>query len=662
MKAPRDSDYAQPIGGTRNVSADLTLYSLNPLNNKFVFASVKQTGFVSHEEENDAEIKTRSEQMAEILLALGINKRSSSLTHLPPFQERSKVEFWNDPNNEAQSKRVAAFYRQVLYNVAAVWCGDAAAQSSLDFTLNTTNNEETSTTSKDEIKSNILTVFASTKLTNKTSLEHRTARALLCASYTRNDLSENLAHFSNYTFKQSRKDFKALCSIGKVKLKRITRKRYSKQAIDEVLAYIWSDDNVSFLSWGAKTVCVDGQPEVFPLVNRKKLVSQMYSDYRANKSINFYLSKCSFRRIAVKITHKDPITKTAVDYVTVGLIYENFDLLKRLAEDFFQCDGERRLFLLELEVARCYVKYNFDQTLSLSENENMCSAHNIDHGLGSTNFSNSVTCSHCKHLFYVVDHLKEKIQASIPHNQSALDAVDACKERIQLYMGHRVRVVNQKRHIEKELEGMRIDYEERHLQERLEEMRVECEEGKEVTKILMTADFKMKQTSKYPKESTLQFYAKKGMTVHGVMAQRWRRQQNEDGKWYSFLEKVYIDVVVENDTKQDKLMVFSILEAAVIEIKKLWPAVKDIVVLTDNAGCYQNTSLLLLLPYTSLAHGVKISAILHTDTQDGKSQLDAHFGRFQHLIDRHVAEGTFNSYFVLHSFFNKNKNFLLLYR
>ena len=331
MKSPRDSDYAQSIGGTQNVSADFTLYSLNPLTNKFVFASVKQTGFVSHEEENDAEFKTRSEQMADILLALGINKRPSFLTHLPPFQERSKVEFWNDPNNEAQSKRVAAFYRQVLCNVAAVWCGDAAAQSSLDFTLDTTDNDETSSTKKDEMKSNILTVFASTKLTNKTSLEHRTTRALLCASYTRDDLSQNLAHFSKDTFKQSRKYFKALCSIGKVKLKRIRRKRYNKQAIDEVLAHIWSDDNVSFLSWGTKTVYVDGQPEVFPLVNRKKLVSQMYSDYRTNKSINFYLSKSSFRRIAVKITHKDPITKTAVDYVTVGLIYENFDLLKRLA-------------------------------------------------------------------------------------------------------------------------------------------------------------------------------------------------------------------------------------------------------------------------------------------------------------------------------------------
>ena len=83
----------------------------------------------------------------------------------------------------------------------------------------------------------------------------------------------------------------------------------------------------------------------------------------------------------------------------------------------------------------------------------------------------------------------------------------------------------------------------------------------------MTADLKMKQTSKYPKESTLQFYAKKGMTVHGVMAQRWRRQQGEDGKWYSFLEKVYIDVVVENGTKQDKAYDLTWVEAKLSRLK-----------------------------------------------------------------------------------------------
>ena len=54
---------------------------------------------------------------------------------------------------------------------------------------------------------------------------------------------------------------------------------------------------------------------------------------------------------------------SAINYVTVGLICVNFDLFKRLSEDFIQCGEERRLFLLELEVSRCYFKYNFDLTL-----------------------------------------------------------------------------------------------------------------------------------------------------------------------------------------------------------------------------------------------------------------------------------------------------------
>ena len=44
---------------------------------------------------------------------------------------------------------------------------------------------------------------------------------------------------------------------------------------------------------------------------------------------------------------------------------------------------------------------------------------------------------------------------------------------------------------------------------------------------------------------------------------------------------------------------------------------------SDNAGCYQNSMLLLLVPYLSYAHGIRVSRIIHTETQDGKSVLDA---------------------------------------
>ena len=47
------------------------------------------------------------------------------------------------------------------------------------------------------------------------------------------------------------------------------------------------------------------------------------------------------------------------------------------------------------------------------------------------------------------------------------------------------------------------------------------------------------------------------------------------------------------------------------------------------------------VPYLAYAHGIRISRILHTETQDGKSVLDAHFARATQLIMGWVRAGTY---------------------
>ena len=91
-----------------------------------------------------------------------------------------------------------------------------------------------------------------------------------------------------------------------------------------------------------------------------------------------------------------------------------------------------------------------------------------------------------------------------------------------------------------------------------------------------------------------------------------------------FLNKLYLDHIVDNENKQDKLAVISILEAVILAIKKHLPNIDQIILQSDNAGCYQKTM---------YAHGIEISRLIHTETQDGKSVLDAHFARsMQHII------------------------------
>lgn len=76
-----------------------------------------------------------------------------------------------------------------------------------------------------------------------------------------------------------------------------------------------------------------------------------------------------------------------------------------------------------------------------------------------------------------------------------------------------------------------------------------------------------------------------------------------------------------------------------LALKDKLPQLTNVMLVSDNAGCYQNSMLLLLVPYLSYAHGIRVSRIIHTETQDGKSVLDAHFARATQAIMDWVRAG-----------------------
>jgi hypothetical protein len=67
--------------------------------------------------------------------------------------------------------------------------------------------------------------------------------------------------------------------------------------------------------------------------------------------------------------------------------------------------------------------------------------------------------------------------------------------------------------------------------------------------------------------------------------------------------------------------------------------VKEIVLVSDNAGCYQNQVLAALLPFLAAAVGLQIIFLLHSEVQDGKSIVDAHFALAMLHVNRFVKAG-----------------------
>lgn len=67
-----------------------------------------------------------------------------------------------------------------------------------------------------------------------------------------------------------------------------------------------------------------------------------------------------------------------------------------------------------------------------------------DFSVSCTEKDASESCESCKHLFYLMDHLKKLVKKSGNiARKSALRVLRHCQKKIKLFMGHKIRVKNQ---------------------------------------------------------------------------------------------------------------------------------------------------------------------------------------------------------------------------
>mmetsp|Transcript_11911 Transcript_11911/g.11462 ORF Transcript_11911/g.11462 Transcript_11911/m.11462 type:complete len:109 (+) Transcript_11911:4601-4927(+) len=90
---------------------------------------------------------------------------------------------------------------------------------------------------------------------------------------------------------------------------------------------------------------------------------------------------------------------------------------------------------------------------------------------------------------------------------------------------------------------------------------------------------------------------------------------------------VYLDQVLEDGNKQDSVTVFSLLEAAIVQINNDLSFIKEIALQSYNDKCYQSSFILFAISILNIQYRNKIYifGFVHTETQDGKTILDAHF-------------------------------------
>ena len=167
------------------------------------------------------------------------------------------------------------------------------------------------------------------------------------------------------------------------------------------------------------------------------------------------------------------------------------------------------------------------------------------------------------------------------------------------------------------------------------------------TRAILIIDFKMKFEAKSARETTVEHFGKRGIGWHGCALIYYLYQQREDdngnsmfndnGEKMMFAKKhiIYIDQILEDGNRQDGLVVISLLESAVTAIYDQLPFISNIAIQSDNANQYQNPYLILgiHLINTNMKGKIFISQFIHSETQDGKTILDAHFATTnRHLI------------------------------
>jgi hypothetical protein len=191
--------------------------------------------------------------------------------------------------------------------------------------------------------------------------------------------------------------------------------------------------------------------------------------------------------------------------------------------------------------------------------------------------------------------------------EDALKFIPEALDKFRLFQGHRVRTVNQRKADEK-------------IDAAIEEECRRTKRASENSKI--TADFKMKFEETRAKEATTHFYGKRGLSWHIV-----------DVAYCDYVEgevvwrHVTLSQILENENKQDGLTVVSHLEALMNKVSAELPFLKYATLKSDNAGCYHKKELLLGIPLLNVqSKGIKISRIVHSETQDGKTGVCDGYG------------------------------------
>ena len=511
---------------------------------------------------------------------------------------------------------------------------------SMDQNVDTTD----SRTSEEKYKQLSTALCLCTKNSKRNSIERRVCRAILYKGTIKPQLNV-LLNQHNFKFAlgkaraRAREDFDSLLNGESLYKPKRSYSLICDEVLQKAVKFILSENNVVSISYGTKKVKLSKYEIIeLPSLTRKRSMHDIFKAYiESMNETEKSISRASMFKIMGHLTNHDEAVLTAIDYVTAVLINEPCELLQDIIEKVI-CPSKQKEVGHLLNSARYFLKHKY-KSHALME-DNIC-YHGLQYCLGKSECTKvDNNCQSCKFPFYVCYRLEELVKdasSSMCVNEAqrddAVDVIRNTSEKFELFMAHSARCVNQSKGI------ARVE----------NDIRDKCiaTKGSTICAILIV-DFKMKYEPKSMRETTVEHYGKRGIGWHGCALIYYLYQQKQDDNNNMVYDNennepvmaakkyiVYVDQILEESNRQDGLVVISLIEAAVVAIHDQLPFISSLIIQSDNANQYQNPHLILGLHLVNMKMHRKIfiSEYIHSETQDGKTILDAHFATTnRHLI------------------------------
>ena len=206
----------------------------------------------------------------------------------------------------------------------------------------------------------------------------------------------------------------------------------------------------------------------------------------------------------------------------------------------------------------------------------------------------------------------------------ALRYIEDSRESFNLFQGHRMRVINQKRAIAQIHEDLKAEV---------------LRTKQPSATAIVTMDFKQKYLEKRLRSSQMNDFGQRGITWHIVVIEYYEYEppcEVNGNQPTAMRVQLPLDQILNSGNKQDGPCVLAMLEAMLKMVEVELSTLKNIILVSDNANCYHSKDLILpICILNQRSKGPLIVKFIHPETQDGKAACDSHAGTAGTLVDRH---------------------------